>query len=342
MAHDTILALYRQAPEVPAAEFALYAQALLRRNVRCQSLVLASGYLRDSDDHGSGLVALEMHTHEIDPAGLAEWKRINCADKVIPVALARPWKANAFRAPTLFAAPGDAVMRDYARRYGRQSYLNIALGTAHSTLLRWCSVYRPDPDDAFDSGEREGFTRLTAHIAQALEINALVAPAPATAQAAAAVGGVPAPDRAGSRASSTNALVSRSGSIVKAQPGFLRLCARQWPEFDGRRLPRGLCEQLPVRGRLHFSHASFAARPVGDQWLLSAAEPPTRVGKPPLSRRRLEVATLFAQGHSCKEIAQTLGVAHATVRTQLQAAYQRLGVGTRSALRAALRTIHPG
>ena len=55
-----------------------------------------------------------------------------------------------------------------------------------------------------------------------------------------------------------------------------------------------------------------------------------------LPPRRLDVATLFAEGHATKEIAFMLGLAHATVRNQLTAAYRALGVSDRSGLRARL------
>ena len=52
----------------------------------------------------------------------------------------------------------------------------------------------------------------------------------------------------------------------------------------------------------------------------------------PLSRRELEVVGLLAEGLTMKQVALRLGIAHSTVRCQLNTAYRRLGLAARAQL----------
>ena len=74
--------------------------------------------------------------------------------------------------------------------------------------------------------------------------------------------------------------------------------------------------------------------PCGPLVALSIA---SRQHKQALAPRELSVAMLYAQGQSHKDIAATLGLTPATVRTYLRTAYAALGVRNKLELVAALR-----
>ena len=65
-----------------------------------------------------------------------------------------------------------------------------------------------------------------------------------------------------------------------------------------------------------------------------SAQPPSQS---PLAPRELGAATLYAHGHSYKDIALALGLSPATVRTYLRSAYGLLGVRNKVELVSALR-----
>jgi DNA-binding CsgD family transcriptional regulator len=135
-------------------------------------------------------------------------------------------------------------------------------------------------------------------------------------------------------AATCTALATRTGRLVSTQPAFLRLCALQWREFDGRTLPRHALRPLQEGIRVvRLGKFTLSGRHIGDLWWLRLEPAPATAALPP---RRLDVAALFAQGHATKEIADLLGLAHSTVRNQLSAAYRALGVSDRSGLRARL------
>ena len=322
---DLLLALYRDAMTLPTVAFQDRAIQRLRDPLRFQSAIWGQGYLAGTGQGTGRLVPLQVHTHEIDPAGFERWKAINRADKVIPIVLGAPGQTHGFHAPSLFGARNDAVMRDYARRFGRQSYLITAFGRRGSTLHEWCSFYRPDPDDHYTDAERARCQILAHHLRQALEVNTLLDGSTASP--------APRPLAADDEPGCT-ALAAHTGRLVSAQPAFLRLCAQQWREFDGRTLPRAALRPL-LEGISVLRLATYpdAGRRIGDLWWLRLVPAPAGALLPP---RRLDVAALFAEGHATKEIAGMLGLAHATVRNQLAAAYRVLGVSDRSGLRARL------
>jgi DNA-binding CsgD family transcriptional regulator len=322
---ELLLSLYRDAMTLPAAAFQDSAVRRLGRALRFESAIWGQGYLAGPGAGGARLVPLQVHTHEIDPAGFERWKAINRADKVIPIVLGAPGRTHVFHAPTLFSAKGDAVMRDYARQFRRQSYLITAFGCRGSTLKAWCSFYRPDPDDHYTDAERGRCEWLANHLTQALEVNALVGCSAAPPR--------PRPEAAEVTGTFT-ALATKTGHLVSAQSGFMHACAQHWREFDGRSLPgKAMRALLEGAGSLRLARFTLSAWPIADLWWLRLEAAPGPHVLPP---RRFDVAALFAEGHATKQIARMLGLSHSTVRNQLTAAYRTLGVSDRAGLRERL------
>lgn len=323
---ELLLSLYRQAMTLPQPDFRTGAITLLHQALRFQSSIWGTGHLVGREAGPAQLVPLEVHTDAIDPAGFERWKGINGADKAIPVVLASPRKTHQFHAPTLFNGKEDAAMRDYAKAFGRQSYLITTSGPKGSTLHEWCSLYRPDPQDHFSEAERARCQLMTHHLWQAAQMNRLLHGAPAWGLE---------PDDDGLR----SALAAPTGDLISAQPAFLQACVAQWRQFDGRRLPASLLAQVLgcSSGIVKLPQVSISFRRLGHLLHLQAKAVERSLR---LSPRRLEIAMLFAQGYSSKEIAKILDVAPQTVRSHIHATYRLLEVSGRSALRAALSDVN--
>jgi len=69
------------------------------------------------------------------------------------------------------------------------------------------------------------------------------------------------------------------------------------------------------------------ARPVGDLYLLTARP---RCAIEQLSARETDVARLFGDGRTYKEIAQVLGMSPNTVRHHIRSIYTKLGVNSKA------------
>jgi len=78
---------------------------------------------------------------------------------------------------------------------------------------------------------------------------------------------------------------------------------------------------------------------IGEHVLLNVQSERKAEALPP---RRMDVATLFAEGLSCKEIAKSLAISPSTARNQIAASYQDLGATNRRQLKAALTRIASG
>lgn len=320
---DLLLALYREARTRPTAAFQSYAIRMLQAQIPFASAVWTTGYRSGPTTRPLLIPILALsETYETDPEGVAEWRAINRADKTIPLVFGRPFVTQHIHTPTLFSDSDDAVMRDYARRFGRQCALITALVKTDAPLAQWCSLYRPRADDRFTPEEQARCQDLMPHLSEALKLSQLVnrtgGPTPSLD-----------PD------CDTAAVVAADGCILSAGSGFAAACLKQWHEFDGRWVPPAVMRQLCDSGVgvFHESHVTLHLHRMADVYWVTASAP---ASSPPLPARRLDVARLFAEGRSAKAIARALGISVSTVRNQVAASYHSLGVASRADLKAAL------
>jgi DNA-binding CsgD family transcriptional regulator len=317
---ELLLSLYREARVRSTAEFQAFGIQLVRPILEFDSAVWGSGYF-DSRERDAALIPIGSVSHEIDPAGFAYWKSINRADKVIPVVRDRPFRTFNFHAPTIFASKDDEVMRDYAQRFGRQSYLCTALASIETPLFEWFSAYRPDPDRPFREEERKRGELLIMHLHEALRINHLVQgwdpPLPGEEPGVAYA-----------------ALIDKRGVILAANAKFNELCRKQWREFGGTRLPDVVMRQFASPNpSFNGRHVVLHARGLAEfTWVTATAV----VAQTGLSPRLTDVASLYGAGLSYKEIASYVGRSPATIRNQIASTFRELGVNSRGELRKRL------
>lgn len=133
------------------------------------------------------------------------------------------------------------------------------------------------------------------------------------------------------------ALAEPDGRLLFAGLRMGLALSAAYPGWPGAALPQALvqcaqalpCTLVPV-GKAH----RFRLEACGS---LLAVSLPSRSAKSPLAPREMSAAMLYASGQSHKEIAATLGLSPATVRTYLRSAYSALGVSNKIELMAALR-----
>lgn len=129
-------------------------------------------------------------------------------------------------------------------------------------------------------------------------------------------------------------LVDARGLFYEVQPAFIDLVRRAEPSFDGTMLPFTIEHNqydrvFSWKGLSVFAHAvddlSVVRLWEGD--LLSA-----------LTQREREIVSLVCEGHTQKSIASQLDISASTVATHIYAAYNKLGVTTKTEL---LRLLNP-
>lgn len=242
---------------------------------------------------------------------LSEYAEIAPFDPVTAGFLARPTRPARVSRTDYWARAATAPVGDYLERH-RIEHLLLA-GTCtqdneHGRVLRWLTVYR-EGGEAFSAAETERLALLLPFWmqAQGLHRQALLARAPDRPRW---------PQEA-------CALCDAAGVVHAAEERFTALTGLA----EGWRLPEG--------AGAGNADIVLSAVEWSDSWRLVTARP--RRTWPNLTQREDEVAARYVQGAGYKEIATLLGSSPATVRTQIQSVFRKLGVHSRAELSRALR-----
>lgn len=217
-------------------------------------------------------------------------------------------------------------MRDYAKRYGRQSYTVCGMQVAaQPEMMEWLSLYRSDPEAHFSESERVVYSQLMAHLHEALQINwRLNLGLTLTMEE---------PDE-------VLAIADPCGYLHTPPSEIVALLRAEWPNLTGGRLPEPLVGALAASregnylGRAVFVHS----RMVGGLLFLRVRRRSLLDG---LSTRERQVAETVARGLSAKESGKVLGLAPATVRVHLQRIYEKLSVHSQGELAYLIGRFHP-
>lgn len=308
---ELLLELYRGARELSVAEFPAFAFGLVSSVLRFDAARYTALKFLDP-----GAVVCTSHVWNDATDTVVDWAQINRHDTVVPTVLAAPGRAFSFHQRTVFAGPGQAIMRDFIERTGHRNNLVIALRDDDEGLWKSLSLYRAGADDRYARRDRTALEALMPHLVEALRINeslgALKVRADGDARASLAIAGL-------------------DGTLHFVGPRFAELMRLEWPQWPGVRLPAEVMDAF--------------ARPGGQSWACrSIAIAAERIGgllfvhgrtQPPsarLSSRELHIAALYGAGRSHKEIARELALSPVTVRNHLQHIYAKLRVNDKAQL----------
>lgn len=217
------------------------------------------------------------------------------------------------------APPEDPQVMAFAERHGLYHCMALTGELPHSGLLFFVSVYRTPTRSEFTDAETVLFGEFVLHLLQHWHhrLQRLQSDSPR-------------------RPWDSFALAQPTGELLFAGLRISQALRAAHPEWAGTHLPPAVVQALPgapcnlVLGKA----CRLRLEPCGPLVALSIA---SRQHKQALAPRELSVAMLYAQGQSHKDIAATLGLTPATVRTYLRTAYAALGVRNKLELVAALR-----
>lgn len=207
----------------------------------------------------------------------------------------------------------DAVA--FGRRWGLIHTLTTMVAEAPLNLFSIVCLYRSDPRNRFSERERRLKQSVAPHLVAAWRMNAMHF-LDGTTRPARSIG-------------SARVLVAENGEISTAEPGLadlLRAETREWrgPLLADALLPLARGDVAEYKGR---AVVASRVRTLDDGAVVLSVR--RRVPVDGLSARELEVAREFASGKSHKEIAALCGTSPQTVRSQIRAAYAKLGVTTK-------------
>jgi DNA-binding CsgD family transcriptional regulator len=130
------------------------------------------------------------------------------------------------------------------------------------------------------------------------------------------------------------AFVDRQGKSVQHEDGFTTAVSHHWPSWRGTLLPLVLREAIEgasaAPGRW-VGRGAWAVRsaPAG---LLTLVEFREATPLDRLTPRELQVARLYAEGETHKDVARLMGLTPSTVRHYLRDAYSKLNIDNKAAL----------
>lgn len=212
----------------------------------------------------------------------------------------------------------------YCRKYETAHSLAFVSDKSFGPMLPALGLWRAHRRHTYTRQQARNATVLIPHLLQAREINRRLQQglcAPATTQAA-------------------TALANHDGQLYFADPGVVVLLQREWKQWMPPFLPPVLVEALKCSQQQVFVGKTIHVQAQERAGLLHLAIGLRKEDTGALTAAEHRTARLAAQGLQYKEIARELGIAPATVRNQLHAAYRKLGVANKTALAAALAS-HP-
>ena len=215
--------------------------------------------------------------------------------------------------------PEDPQVTAFSQRHGLYHCMALTAELPHSGLMFFVSIYRPMSRPEFSDGETVLFGEFVMHLLQQwhYRLQRLQSDTPG-------------------RPWDSFALAKPSGELLFAGLRLSLALGEASPGWNGTHLPPVVAQALAgAPCTLSLGKACrLRLEPCGPLVAVSLA---SRQHKPALAPRELSAAMLYAQGRSHKDIAATLGLTPATVRTYLRTAYAALGVSNKLELVAALR-----
>lgn len=228
-------------------------------------------------------------------------------------------RGSSIAADVLAAYPSEQTLA-YCRKYDTAHSLAFVSSKTFGPMLPALGLWRGHRRNAYTRQQARNATVLIPHLLQAREINRRLqqgGAAPAAAQAA-------------------TALANRDGQLYFADSAVVALLQREWKQWTPPLLPRAMVEALRRSAQQVFVGKAIRVQAQERSGLLHLAIDLRHEDSGVLTAAEHRTALLAAQGLQYKEIARELGIAPATVRNQLHAAYRKLGVANKTALAAAL------
>lgn len=304
--NSLIVEMYRAAREMPAGDFPDYAFGIVKA-----LLPFDSARLLTVEIMGKGARVHESHLQNEPDNMVLDWEEISRHDTVMDTVISKPGKAFGYGASRLFAGQEKAVMRDYAKQYGHQAGLVVVQYDQARGYWDGLSLYRAR-EECYSGEQGRLLETLMPHLAEAMAVNRVMS------------------ERGASHATvnparAATAIARFDGSLHHCEPGFAQLIRTEWPEWSGDSLPAILWQSVRRAGSQQYTGDAMhvTARCVDGLVFLRAA-PCIPLHR--LSPRELEVARLFGDGKTYKEIARALTLSPATVRNFLQRVYQKLKI----------------
>lgn len=258
--------------------------------------------------------ALTLHCSFVDVLPrdfVRDWETVKHKDTLAARVVSTPGIAASMSATGM----GHAEFVAMGERFDIASAISIAVATPVPSLFAFLSLYRPAGAPGFSRADRCFQEIIMPHVAAAWHANRLHH-----------VEGL----RTGADGLREGfAVADRRGLLHASDATFVALMSLEWPRWRGSELPP-LLHRATNAG--HGYHGRTLSVDVARHHDLAVLRIRPRNATDRLSPRETEIAALYREGRSYKEIAAHLGCSPYTVRHHLRAIYDKLGVSNKIAL----------
>lgn len=274
---------------------------------------------------GQGIDIHTIHLHNQPQEMVAAYEEVKHLDTSAATVVGKPRVTKGFHSPSWFDDPQWNGYRDFQQRFGHENVFITAHTDPGSGFTQWVSLFRADDDRHCRPNEVHLLAQLAPHLMQGLNHNRSRHLDRLSAQA-----GGPHHEAA---------IADARGVIYYATPGCASVLRAEWEStWRPNRLPEPLLQWASSTPEPFLGRTLVAKHHVQKDLLFVRLRPLCAADRLPARQR--QIAHLTARGLSHKEVAQQLGLAPATVRTQLQNIYRNLQVQSIAGLATALRDTH--
>ncbi len=303
-----LLQLYRLSRTAPAPEFKDAALAEIRPYLPFEKAMWGTSVISRA-----GPIVHAVHLYRLPQRKMRDYEQVKQSDVLYRKCVANPGRTSVANLARLEKTL-DPKLVEYARRYDLENVLSTMWREPVLQIYTTVSLYRGKAGKSFTERERRLKEQLMPHLVEAWNLNAIqyVDQGPGTAH------------------SLQRAMIDREGMLYNTEPGFAALMRAEFAGWTGPTLPAEVVRPLAQAGGESYRGDAVIVsrlREIEDGMYLIGVRALGGIDR--LSPRERSVARSFASGKTHKEIAQAFGVAPATVRNQLQAAYTKLGVGSK-------------
>ena len=299
---DVVLDLYRGARERPLDQFQDAALEVVKKIVPFNTAIWGTASV-----DATGVDIHTIHLHRTSRDMLDAYEHVKHEDACGAEILRHGRSTQSYHSRTNWAR---TECGEFLREFEHENFIVSGESNRDASFIHWFSLYRAKPEQRCQPEENKLVEALRPHLMQALALNRSLhlertMPALIGLERGLAVANV-------------------RGMLYLTDPRFDRLMSAEWPGWAGPALPTGLMTHLLARHRT-FSGRRLVLRCRVEHGLLFL-QARRRRAVDALTAKELRTARLVADGHTHKEIATRLSLSSATTRSQIQSAYEKLGV----------------
>lgn len=296
--------LYRGVRQVPFEQFHDFALKLIKPVLKFDMAIWGMAMHAER-----GTVVSSFHLHELPPAMMEEYARVQKLDYVAG-------KVAANLGQTVLATLEDpeltgkvyAPLCAFKQKYGLANLLSTALPEPTLGLGHFLTLFRSDPAHPFTETDRQFKECLFPHLVEALML--------ARCLYMKKEGG----------AKQGYAVADNTLYLASIAPVFKELMTKEWPTWIDSRMPPEVCAVWTGKPHTYYRGKRIFITLEPDQQLVHIAVR-ARNAIDALTEKEFSVARLYANGLEKKEIATALGNSVHTVDNHIRSIFEKLGVG---------------